>query len=142
MTEKKDKQNPNQHTRRIEYRLHHNNTPYLHLDNLKGSVDDVQKRYTPLIGNIHHNYFYGNVEVTGTYNKKFNKILEIAEDGEHKNRRYRDGKLKKSKPIPPCPTKAESEKKKQVQKELKSTFFKEVKEAKKCVKMVNRQIEQ
>ena len=128
MTRKRDK-TVNPYAMRIEYRLCRNNNDYLHIDNLKGSVDDVIKKYTPLLGVIHHNFFSEHIEVTGTYNKHFNKVLKEAEKGGGKNRRYRNGRLKKSTSIPQSPLRSDTEGKERVQMELRRVFLEEMKNA-------------
>ena len=121
------------YTMRIEYRLCRNNNEYLHIDNLKGSVDDVIKSYTPLLGIIHHNFLADNVDVTANYNKHFNKIVKESSKGNGNKRRYRSGTLKKSGSIPPYPKNTETTEKLKAQEQLEGTFLKAMEDAQKTV---------
>jgi hypothetical protein len=86
-----------QNSTRIEFRLCRNNSEYLNMNNFYGYIDDVIKRYVPLLAIIYTNYFKGNVDIHVP--KAYKHLSRIVKKGEENKHRYR-GKLEKTEPIP------------------------------------------
>jgi hypothetical protein len=116
-------------TTRLEFRLCRNNTPYLHLQNLFGTIDRVIHNYTPLLAVMYKNYFLNNIEMKAPYSyRHLRKIVKEAHGGKQ---RYR-GKLKKAEPLS---KRHDNYGKEQMQKMIKRAFSKEVEGVKNGQKM-------
>ena len=82
---------------RIEARLGRDNCPYLDIDNLHGSYEDIFKQFQPFLGVLYYNYLFGNVDVKGKGNTHFTRLVRSARKG--KTKYYNRQRLQKSEPI-------------------------------------------
>jgi len=82
---------------RIEARLSRENCFFMDLDNLRGTYDEIFKRFLPLLSILYFRYLYGNITVIGKSNTYFNRLLWNSKKGkvQYNNR----GRLVKAKPI-------------------------------------------
>jgi hypothetical protein len=89
------KKNP--YEERLELRLYQGNCQWLHLDNIRGTYYDVFERYLPLLGTYYHNYFEGNISITGRGYKELRRVIKVAgKKGTSEKIRYRGSGLKKT----------------------------------------------
>jgi len=82
---------------RIEARLNRENCPYLDIANLKGTYEDIFKRFQPFLAVLFYNHLYGHVDVKGKSNTHFTRLERSAMKG--KTKYYNRQGLQKYKPI-------------------------------------------
>ena len=60
---------------RLEFKLFHDNCPYLSLDNFKGNYNEILNRFSTYLGVVYNNYVLGNIMIIGKSNKQIVKVI-------------------------------------------------------------------
>jgi hypothetical protein len=111
---------------RIEARLNRENCPYLDINNLVGTYEDIFKRFKPFLAVLFYDYLYDYVTVKEKSNTYYARLIRKAKEG--KTKYYNKNRLRKSEPVKEVPKNGTA--KKQMQKMILENYYRDVENAK------------